>query len=141
MTFPSEVSAFDKSRSDFDSVEFMRSRHPDLYSDSTPILQPQLSKELTQAVFEHDRVSLAVEALGIEEVSLRSERRTGPRDFKRQQELQELDAEIANPDRYAGARYQLAEDCLRAALLPADLRNPAQRLRAIFRERIALLQK
>jgi hypothetical protein len=87
---------------------------------------------ITQAVFEHDRVSLAVEALGIEEVSLRSERRTGPRDFKRQQELQELDAEIANPDRYAGARYQLAEDCLRAALLARGLEKPRTEVEGYF---------
>lgn len=87
---------------------------------------------ITEAVFAHDRVELAIEALRIEELTAKAERQIGPRDLERQTELQALDAEIADPERYRGAQYQLAEDCLRAALLARGLERPRTEIDGYF---------
>ena len=87
---------------------------------------------LTQVVFEHDRIALAVEALRIEEISLQSERQVGPRDLERQRELEEIEAEISDTERYAGAKYQLVEDCLHAAILARGLERPRAEVDGYF---------
>lgn len=48
----------------------------------------------------------------------------GPRDTKREAELQELETQIEDPGRYEGIRYQLVEDCLEAAVLARGLERP-----------------
>ena len=84
------------------------------------------------AVFEHDRIEVAVEALRIHELSLKSERKIGPRDLEREQELKELNTEIGDTGRYRGAEYQLVEDCLRAALLARGLERPRTEVDGYF---------
>jgi hypothetical protein len=108
---------------------------------------------IMQAIFDHDRVSLAVDTLHIDEASLQIKKDIGPNDFQRTKKLRELEDAIADTDRYVGAHYQLAEDCLSAALLARGLQkhrseldgyfirasqiaeevgNPKQRLRVIY---------
>jgi hypothetical protein len=41
-----------KSKTDFEPAEYMRLQHPDLFSDSTPISRPQLSRELFEYYLE-----------------------------------------------------------------------------------------
>ena len=79
---------------------------------------------IIKCVIEHKRFELAIEALGITSFSEVVENRRGPRDTQLGQELAELDAQIADPTRYAGADFQLVEDSLRAAVLSRNLGLP-----------------
>lgn len=76
---------------------------------------------ITTAVLEHGREDLAISLLSIEGLQVVSRKSLGPRDAKREVELAELDAEISDPDRYAGVSFQLAEDCLSGAILASEL--------------------
>ena len=66
-------------------------------------------------------------------------RRLGRADAERERSLAELDSQINDPDRYAGAGHQLAEDCLETALLARGLDRPRTEVDGRFdrSERIA----
>jgi hypothetical protein len=87
---------------------------------------------ITKAVLENGRQELAIEALHIDSLKALTERRVGPADRERQQELDELEKAIADPELYAGAQYQLFEDCLRAALLARGLGRPRAEMDGLF---------
>jgi hypothetical protein len=93
---------------------------------------------IVKCVLEHDRVELAIETLGLD-TDLRPRKLTGPRDLSNKRRLEEFEKEIDDPLRYAGAQYQLAEDCLQAALLARSLELPRIDVEARFQraERIA----
>ena len=84
------------------------------------------------AVLENGREEIAIEALHIDSLKVLMERRVGPADRERQQELDELEKAIADPELYAGAQYQLFEDCLRAALLARGLERPRAEIDGLF---------
>lgn len=94
---------------------------------------------IVKSVLEHDRAQLAIEALGLREITNQIDRKLGPLDVERTRELQTLEAEINDHDRYEGAQYQLAEDCLRAAILARGLGKPRTEVEGMFlrAERIA----
>jgi hypothetical protein len=83
-------------------------------------------------VIENGRADIAIEALLIEELRPLVEKKLGPADLERQQELQELERAIADPDHYRGARYQLIEDALRAALFGSRIGSTKNRARRSF---------
>jgi hypothetical protein len=87
---------------------------------------------ITKAVLENGREELAIEALHIDSLKVLTERKVGPADRERQQELDELEKAIADPELYAGAQYQLFEDCLRAALLARGLGRPRAKMDGLF---------
>jgi hypothetical protein len=87
---------------------------------------------ITEAVIENGHADLAIETLNIEELRPSVERRIGPADLERQQELDELERGIADPEHYRGARYQLVEDALRAALLARGLGRPRVEIDGLF---------
>lgn len=74
-------------------------------------------------VFTNNRHALAIESLHLAGFENETNKK-GPRDLNREMELSELDAEIADTDRYEGIEYQLAEDCLRSAELARGLELP-----------------
>ena len=53
-----------------------------------------------------------------------TKRRLGRADADRERNLQELDRQISDSDRYVGVGHQLAEDCLETALLARGLDRP-----------------
>lgn len=77
---------------------------------------------IVDKVFGNDRVALAVDALGLTSSSTKRDV-VGPNDARRTEELLQLDAQIEDQARYAGVEYQLAEDCLEAALLARGLEH------------------
>lgn len=79
---------------------------------------------IVKCIFEHDRIALAVEALGLVELATNALEQPGPRDFERKKELAELDKELSDPERYKNASYQLVEDLLRSAILARNLELP-----------------
>lgn len=87
---------------------------------------------ITKAVIENGHADIAIEALKIEELRSLVEKNIGPADLERQQELDELERAIIDPDRYRGARYQLIEDALRAAILARGLGRPRTEIDGLF---------
>ncbi len=79
---------------------------------------------ITKSIFEHDRLRLAIDALSLTSYDTEAHRVAGPHDVERESELAQLEQQIADPQRYAGVKYQLAEDCLRAALICRGLERP-----------------
>jgi hypothetical protein len=87
---------------------------------------------ITKAVLENGREELAVDALHIDSLKVLTERKVGAADRERQQELDELEKAIADPELYAGAQYQLFEDCLQAAILARGLGRPRTEMDGLF---------
>jgi hypothetical protein len=94
---------------------------------------------ILECVFNHDRVALAVETLGLDSIYLQTGRKPGPGDVRREAELAELDRQIEEAQRYRGVEYQLAQDCLEAALLARGLERQRTEIDGRFAraERIA----
>ncbi len=76
---------------------------------------------IIEKVFERGHWALAIEALNISVSTSQKRVHSGPLDTERQAHLDELEAQIADTSRYAGVEYQLAEDCLDAAVLAREL--------------------
>ena len=87
---------------------------------------------IVDRVINHDRMGLAAQTLSIESLQLRPRKHIGALDAQRVIELMELDKEINDPDRYAGIAYQLAEDCLRAAILSSELERDRHEVEGRF---------
>jgi hypothetical protein len=115
--------ARDKSRADSEDTLTKKFGIPVVILDRTWI---------TKAVLENGREELAIEALHIDSLKVLTERRVGPADRERLQELDELEKAIADPELYAGAQYQLFEDCLRAALSARGLGRPRTEIDGLF---------
>ncbi|MFQ3456232.1 hypothetical protein PMN64_23405, partial [Bradyrhizobium sp. UFLA01-814] len=110
-----------------------RSESEDSLTKETGIAVTILDRSwITKAVIENGRTDIAVEALNIQELRSTSSKEIGPADLERQQELQELEQRIGDSDSYRGARYQLVEDSLRAALLARGLGRPRTEIDGLF---------
>lgn len=83
-------------------------------------------------VYRNDRIELAARALRIESAQGTIKRQIGPADLGREQELAQLDAQLQDPNRYSGSRYELAEDCLESALIARGLERPRLETEARF---------
>jgi hypothetical protein len=79
---------------------------------------------IVTSVFERDRLSLAIETLSLQGYEERPRTLIGPQDLEHERSLEELDDQITDSARYEGVDYQLAEDCLQAALLARALERP-----------------
>lgn len=79
---------------------------------------------IVKCVFDNDRLQLAVETLNLDETSVNARKTVGPRDVRNKERLRQIEDRISDTSRYAGAEYQLAEDCLRAALIARGLELP-----------------
>jgi hypothetical protein len=75
---------------------------------------------IVERVFNGKHFALAIDSLHIG-VSTPRPGVTGPRDAERRASLEELEQQIADQERYAGVEYQLAEDCLEAAIVAREL--------------------
>lgn len=82
-------------------------------------------------LYTNDRLSLAVETLGLTAAEAPTAQ-IGPNDAARLRRLNELDRQIADPNRYREARYSLAEDCFTSALLARGLERPRSEVEARF---------
>jgi hypothetical protein len=87
---------------------------------------------IVKCVFEHERFRLAAETLKLTGYDETAAKRVGPRDVERQSELKQLEKQIEDSSRYKGVQYQLAEDCLEAALLARGLELPRSEVEGRF---------
>lgn len=78
---------------------------------------------IVDKVFSNRREKLATETLKLT-IPLTPAAKKGPRDTSREAELDEIEQQIADPERYRGVDYQLVEDALQAALLARGLERP-----------------
>jgi hypothetical protein len=94
---------------------------------------------IIERVFARRHFQLAIESLGLTGIAMKTQAVSGPRDTERETELRALEEEISDPARYQGVQYQLAEDCLRAAVLARGLEHPRTEIEGLFKraERIA----
>jgi hypothetical protein len=79
---------------------------------------------IIDAVFNKGNIALAIDALNISSSKLTRGKRVGKLDAERRARLEELEKQIADQDRYKSSAYQLAEDCLDAAILSRELELP-----------------
>ena len=87
---------------------------------------------IVEKVYDHGHLGMAIAALAISGAGEETQRRHGPRDTERLTDLEELDAQIGDPARYEGARFQLAEDSLSGALLARALERPRHEVEGRF---------
>ena len=87
---------------------------------------------IVEKIYESGHLDLAISTLNIEGVKRETTNRTGPLDTERLNELEELDQQVIDVERYHGARYQLVEDCLRAAILARSLERPRTEVEGRF---------
>jgi hypothetical protein len=94
---------------------------------------------IVEKVLRNDRISIAIEALGLTQLESRTNAAQGQRDSQREKELRELDAEIDDVERYRGVEYQLAEAFLESAMLARGLERPRAEVEGRFgrAERVA----
>ena len=95
---------------------------------------------IMKCVFENGSVDIAVETLHITGFDAETKIR-GPKDVKRQRELEDLEKQISDPDRYRGVEYQLGEDCLRAALIARGLELPRIEIEGRFQRAETISKK
>ena len=91
-------------------------------------------------VFKNDHKRLAIETLRLD-IPLVSKQTRGPRDTAHYAELEELEAQIKDPNRYSGLGYQLVEDCLKTAILARSLELPRTDVDGRFERAIRLARE
>jgi hypothetical protein len=99
-----------------------------------------LSREwLVEKVYSNNYLDIAILTLDIQGYSTTANKVLGANDYKRTQELEELENNIKDASRYTGVTWQLADDCLAAANLVRELgKSKDEILNAFFRaKRIA----
>lgn len=131
----------------FRPSEFMRARRPHLFSDSEVVEQARLDRP----TFEYHLETLTArkQELDFERfarklkcpVPLTPTPKKGPRDLSRETELNELEEQINDPDRYTGLNYQLVEDALQAALLARGIERPRVEVEARFERALHLAEE
>lgn len=94
---------------------------------------------IVDRVVQNKRWDVVYQTLDIERPRVQSKLMPGPFDAERLRDLEELDHLIEDPARYQGCEYQLAEDCLRTAVLARGLGRPRVEIDGRFdrAERIA----
>lgn len=78
------------------------------------------------------RWDIAEQTLGLKLAHSQNQKSLGPLDAERARELEELEANISDVAHYQNAPYQLAEDCLRTALLARGLELPRNEIAGRF---------
>ena len=96
---------------------------------------------IVKCIFENKRILLAVETLNISDSNIKTETITGPRDYKRNEELKKLEEDINDIEKYSGVEYQLAEDCLKAALIARGLELPRTEVEGRFHRAVRIAEK
>lgn len=92
-----------------------------------------LSREwLVEKVYTNNHLDIAISTLDIQGYSTTSDKVLGSEDYRRTKDLEELEANIKDSNRYVGVEWQLADDCLRAAQLIKSLEKPKDEILNAF---------
>lgn len=87
---------------------------------------------IVEKILENDGQRIAVDTLGISSAQSLETKKLGKLDAARQVELEDLERQINDPERYKSTSFQLAEDCLHAALIARGLDRPRHEVDATF---------
>jgi len=79
---------------------------------------------IVEKVIQNKRLEVVYQTLDIDAPRIEHRQLHGPQDAGRLLELEEIDRQLENPERYQGTDYQLFEDCLHTALLTRGLDRP-----------------
>ena len=96
---------------------------------------------LLDHVFNHDSIDIAAKELGLSLNLEEDKPKAGPRDYQRQQELDELERSIQDETQYSGQPHALADDTLRSAILARGLERPASEVNGLFDRAIRIAKK
>jgi tetratricopeptide (TPR) repeat protein len=97
---------------------------------------------IVDKVIEHNLFNIVVDTFSsMDGWEFKQNKRLGPSDSSKEIELSELERDIADPDKYLGVDYQLAEDCLRCAILASELERPVGQVDGLFARAINVAQK
>ena len=94
---------------------------------------------IVEKVIQNKRWEVVYQTLDIDAPRIERRQLHGPQDAGRLLELEEIDRQLENQERYQGTDYQLFEDCLHTALLARGLDRPRTEIDGRFEraERIA----
>ena len=79
---------------------------------------------IVEKVIQNKRWDVVYQTLDIDPPRIKRKQLYGPQDAGRLLELEEIDCQLKNSERYQGTGYQLFEDCLHTALLARGLDRP-----------------
>lgn len=96
---------------------------------------------LLDRVFEDKSMDIAIDTLGLSDGSRRAIRVLGPKDYKRLQELDEIEDRLADAINYQGTPHQLVEDAHRTAILSRGLGRPRHETDGRFQRAIRLARQ
>jgi hypothetical protein len=96
---------------------------------------------IVERVFTNKHFGLAIDALNISVSTPQKASRIGPLDADRQKQLDEIETHIADQSRYTAVEYQLAEDCLSAAILGRELGLSRDRVETLFARATRIAEK
>lgn len=146
----SDVKEIVKTKRNYKVVFFITNQF--IKDKTRPQVEKELSKKykidvrildrswLIKCVFEHDRLRLAQDTLHITNADT-AQKILGPNDVERQSDLKELEERINDANRYKGVEYQLAEDCLHAALLARGLEQSRIEVEGRFQRAIRISER
>ncbi|MGO8715725.1 MAG: hypothetical protein ACLQSX_07630 [Smithella sp.] len=96
---------------------------------------------IVDRIINHNLIEIAAQTLSIESLQLKARKQIGPLDATREIELNKLDEEIKDPNRYTGIDYQLAEDCFRTAILASELERDRNEVEGRFSAALRVAEK
>ena len=98
-------------------------------------------KWILEKIYDSNLLELAVETLNLSKSYLNKKVSLGSNDASRIKELEELEKDIGNPNRYSEYDHQLVEDALRAAILSRMLEKPREEIEGRFDRAVRFSKK
>jgi hypothetical protein len=96
---------------------------------------------LLDRVINDDGIDIAVDTLGATGAVQKVLKILGPRDYERQQELDEIEARLSLGGEYPGTPHALVEEAHRAAILTRNLERPRYEVDGKFQRAVRLAKK
>lgn len=87
---------------------------------------------ILEKIYANDLIDLVVDSLNLSTVFKSKEVKLGSNDTSRQKELEKLEKNISNPNRYSEYDFQLTEDAIQSAILSRMLEKPREEIEGKF---------
>ncbi|MBN2479346.1 MAG: hypothetical protein JXA94_03880 [Parachlamydiales bacterium] len=96
---------------------------------------------ILEKIYNNDLIELVVDSLNLSSVYKTRVTRVGSHDAQRIKELEELEKNITDPNRYSEYDFQLVEDALESAILSRMLEKPRDEVEGKFHRALRLCKK
>ncbi len=87
---------------------------------------------ILEKIYNYDLIDLVVDSLNLSSVYKSEQKRFGSNDVQRLKELEALEQNISNPNRYSKYDFQLVEDALESAILSRMVEKPRDEVEGKF---------